>query len=115
MEIARQELESKEESEYRSSHGYGLGVQDPAPAVVSLNSIIAGLAVTEFMVLVTGIRKPNRKIIYRGMRQNEPGVFTESLDKKKENCIVCNWLVGKRHEANIKRYLREGLPVDLPK
>jgi hypothetical protein len=31
----------------------------PAPAVVSLNGIIAFLAVTEFIVGVTGIRKPD--------------------------------------------------------
>lgn len=110
LEVAREELESQKEKLYRQALGYGLGKAVPSPAVVSLNGTIASLAVTEFLMLVTGLRQPQRRITYKGMR----GVFRESLDEKKPNCIICNYLVGKAEQANIKRYLKKGLPKDLP-
>jgi molybdopterin/thiamine biosynthesis adenylyltransferase len=110
LAIAQQELESDQESIYRQTLGYGLGKKIPGPSVISLNSIIAGLAVTEFLMLVTGLRAPNRRVTYKGMR----GVFRESIDKKRNDCVVCNFIVGKRKQADIKRYIRRGLPKDLP-
>jgi ThiF family len=110
-EIARQELESDKEKEFRQKHGYGLGPTVPAPAVISLNTTIAGLAVTEFIMLLTGIRDPERMLTYKGMR----GIVTVSNDVKKSNCLVCNFLAGKREKADLKRYLRSNLPTDLPK
>jgi len=111
LAVARQELESQEEKIYRQALGYGLGKKMPDPAVISLNGIIAGLAVTEFLMLVTGLRPPNRKVTYKGMR----GVFRESIDTKRNDCVVCNSLVGKREQIDIKRYIRRGLPKDLPR
>ncbi|MFH1622619.1 MAG: ThiF family adenylyltransferase [Candidatus Omnitrophota bacterium] len=110
LEIARQELESEQEKEFKESLGYGLGRGVVDPAVVSLNGIIAGLAVTEFLMLVTGLREPNRRVTYRGMR----GVFRESIDKKRSDCIICNTIAGRGEQAGIKRYIRNGLPKDLP-
>jgi molybdopterin/thiamine biosynthesis adenylyltransferase len=111
LEVAKQELESEQERIYRQTLGYGLGENMPAPSVISLNSIIAGLAVTEFLMLVTGLRLPNRRVTYKGMR----GVFRESIDTKRNNCVVCNSIVGKREQADIKRYISRGLPKDLPR
>lgn len=108
--IAQQELESDQEKIYREALGYGLGEKILDPSVISLNGIIAGLAVTEFLMLVTGLREPNRRVTYKGMR----GVFRESIDKKRNDCVVCNSMVGKREQADIKRYTRRGLPKDLP-
>lgn len=111
LAAAHEELESQQEKAYRRQLGYGLGNQVPDPSVVSLNCIIAGLAVTEFLMLVTGLREPNRKVTYKGMR----GVFRESLDTKKDDCLVCNSLAGKGEKADIKRYAKKGLPKDLPR
>jgi len=108
--VAQQELESDQEKIYRQTSGYGLGKKMPGPSVISLNSIIAGLAVTEFLMLVTGLRAPNRRVTYKGMR----GVFRESIDKKRNGCVVCNSIAGKGEQADIKRYIRRGLPKDLP-
>ena len=108
--IAQIELESSIESEFREKHGYGLGAAVTAPAVISLNTIIAGMAVTEFLVFISGIRQPNRKITYKGMR----GVVFASSDEKKDDCIVCNTIFQKRDSADLKRYARLGLPEDLP-
>jgi hypothetical protein len=110
LEVARQELESNQEKSFRQALGYGLGEGIANPSVISLNGIIAGLAVTEFIMLVTGLREPNRRVTYKGMR----GVFRESIDKKRDNCVVCNSMAGKRGAAGIRRYLRSGLPKDLP-
>jgi len=111
LAAAQEELESREEKVYRRQLGYGLGNQIPNPSVISLNCIIAGLAATEFLMLVTGLREPNRRVTYKGMR----GVFRESLDIKKDDCLICNSLAGKREQADIKRYVRTGMPKDLPR
>ena len=110
LEIAGEELGSDKENDFRKALGYGLGENVPDPAVISLNGIIAGLAVTEFIMLVTGLRPPCRKITYRGMR----GVFRESIDEKRKDCWVCKTLAGAREKADIKRYLKKDLPKDLP-
>lgn len=109
-EIAKSELESPPEKEFRERHGYGLGNEAPAPAVVSLNGIIANLAVTEFLMLITNMRPYNHKLSYKGMQ----GAVFVSRDKKRESCIICDGLVGKRESADVKRYARTGLPKDLP-
>ncbi|OGW15208.1 MAG: hypothetical protein A3G93_11515 [Nitrospinae bacterium RIFCSPLOWO2_12_FULL_45_22] len=109
-EVAKIELESPPEREFREKHGYGLGGGATAPAVISLNGIIANLAVTEFLMLLTNIRTPNRMLVYKGMQ----GKVNVRTDKKKEDCVICNSLVGKRGSADLKRYTRTGLPKDLP-
>jgi hypothetical protein len=38
--------------------GYGRGWDDPSPSVVSLNGIVASLAITEFGMLISGLRAP---------------------------------------------------------
>lgn len=101
LEIAKAELESEDVRALRKTHGYGLGNHLPAPAVVSLNGIIANIAVTEFLATVTGIRQPFRKRVYRGMR----GIILENKDAKRDDCYNCGYLVGQRSAANIYRYV----------
>jgi len=110
LEDAKVELESPPEREFRKKHGYGMSPRAVAPAVISLNGIIANLAVTEFLVLLTNVRPPNRMVVYWGMRGN----VNIRTDEKKECCMICNSLVGKRESADLKRYARTGLPKDLP-
>ena len=110
VKIAKIELESPPEKEFREKHGYGMGSEVTAPAVISLNGIIANLAVTEFLMFLTGIRPYNRMVVYKGME----GKVNVRIDKKKEDCVICNSLVGKRESADLKRYARIGLPKDLP-
>jgi molybdopterin/thiamine biosynthesis adenylyltransferase len=110
VEMARQELESESERQFRRTHGYGLGDVERDPAVISLNGVIASLAVTEFLMLVTALREPNRVLTYKGIR----GIVTTTTDAKKADCYICNYVAGKREEANVERYCRIGLPNDLP-
>lgn len=102
--MAKEELETDNEKSFRKAHGYGLGATVPAPAVISLNTIIAGLAVTEFIMLLTGIRKPERMLTYKGMNR---GIVVVSNDGKRPGCIVCDSMVGKGDKADLKKYLRK--------
>ncbi len=80
----------------RLLHGSG-------PSVVSLNGIIASLAVTEFMVFVTGLRKPKEFLVYDGTL----GIVKNNNDNAIPNCFYCNLVKGIGKQANIERYIRE--------
>jgi hypothetical protein len=56
--------------------------------VVSLNGVVASLAVTEFMVFVTGMRAPAGQLIYRG----ETPVVRRVVDEPEPGCYFCNGL-----------------------
>ena len=60
------------------------------PMVVSVNGAVASLAVTEFMVFVTGMRQPTAHLIYRG---EVPGV-RRVLDEPVSGCYFCTELWG---------------------
>jgi molybdopterin/thiamine biosynthesis adenylyltransferase len=66
------------------------------PAVVSINGVVASIAVSEFMVLVTGIREPITHLRYRG----DLAQLTKSLDPPRTGCWYCNELWG-RGEAEV--------------
>lgn len=101
MEIAKQELESHVVQELRKQHGYGLGEQVAAPSVVSLNGLIANLAVNELLMMVTNIREPRRHLVYYGIR----GRVNSRDDSRRPNCFVCGYLCGMREQANLYRYV----------
>lgn len=65
-------------------------LEGTGPAVVSINGVVASLAVTEFMALVTGIRRPAAHLIYRG----DLTMLTKSLDQPREDCWYCKHLWG---------------------
>ncbi len=59
---------------------------ETGPSVVSLNGIIASLAVTEFMVWKTGVlRLPKRHLRYDGVR----GIVLEVRDPPQADCPYC--------------------------
>ncbi len=100
MQRAKWELATAEEREISHRHGYGLGEDAPAPAVVTLNGVVANLAVTEFLALTTGIRPPHRHLTYYALR----GKVNVRTDSRREDCFVCGYLAGMREQANIFRY-----------
>ena len=55
------------------------------PSVVSLNGVVASLAVTEFMVWTTGLRDPKRKLTYRASF----GPVIASDDPVPAECYYC--------------------------
>ena len=72
------------------------------PSVVSINGVVASIAVTEFMLLVTGIReKPRRFITYYG----NLACVTVKTEEPAPDCYYCTYLRGKGKAADVQRYL----------
>ena len=82
---------------------------DIGPSVVSINGVVASLAVTEFMLGVTGIREPYRLLTYHG----RTGKVTVSTDSPAPDCYYCKRLRGTGDRADVQRYVREGVGVFL--
>ena len=99
-EEAKMALEDSSVKAARVAHGYGLGSEVESPSVVSLNGVVANLAVTEFMAMVARLREPAFKLTYRGMR----GVVVSSQAERSLACYTCNVLNGIRDEVDIFRY-----------
>ncbi|MFL5886712.1 MAG: HesA/MoeB/ThiF family protein [Thermoleophilaceae bacterium] len=73
---------------------YGVGrdaLDGTGPSVVSINGVVASLAVTEFMTHVTGLRHPFAKLTYRA----DQGVVKKSDDKPAPGCYYCTAIWGK--------------------
>lgn len=75
------------------------------PSVVSLNGVVASLAVTEFMLEVTDVRRAQKHLVYRGNR----GIVTTSTDPTPEGCYYCTVVKGAGAEADVERYLAQDL------
>ncbi len=71
------------------------------PSVVSINGVIASLAVTEFMVDATGLRQANTLIKYYG----EQSIVRKSKDKGLSDCYNCQQIRGKGDAAEVDRYV----------
>lgn len=72
------------------------------PSVSPINGVIASLAVTEFMVAVTGMRPLTRLQEYRGWESK----VVVSRDEPAPDCMICKGIRGKPYEADVGRYLR---------
>lgn len=83
-------LEQMTESELEDQRRlYGLGgdfLGRTGPAVVSVNGVVASMAVTEFMAHVTGIRQVAPQLVYRA---DIPRV-TLSRDLPRDGCPYCS-------------------------
>ena len=55
------------------------------PSVVSINGVVASLAVTEFMVWRTGLREPAGFLNYRG----DLGTVGRRSDPPRDHCVFC--------------------------
>ena len=74
------------------------------PSVVSINGVVASVAVTEFMVAVTGIRTPARVLMYYG----HMGRLTKPTEPQSD-CYYCTSVRGRGADADVHRYIREGV------
>jgi molybdopterin-synthase adenylyltransferase len=63
---------------------------EAGPSVVSVNGVVASLGVTEFMVMVTGMRKPFGHLVYRG----DAGIVSRREDPAERSCYYCSVLWG---------------------
>lgn len=86
LQEAGEDLASPEELANREGiYGVKENENGSGPSVVSLNAVVAGMAATEFLVGVTGIRPPNRLTTYRAER----GIVSLSRDEPAGGCLVC--------------------------
>ena len=88
---------------------YGMPVGsagEPGPSVVSINGVVASLAVTEFMLAVSGVHgEPKRVLKYDAKR----GIVTRSQDTPRPGCYYCCWIRGIGDRANIHRYIKTSI------
>ncbi len=82
-ERIRQEMMTPEQ---READPYVQGVREPQPAVVSLNSTMASLAVTMFLGAVTPVPSKARFQLYDGIK----GTVRPAVARADPDCIVCS-------------------------
>lgn len=87
--------------EQRNADPYVQGHREPQPAVVSLNSTMASLAMTMFMGAVTAVPAQARFQMYDGIR----GSVRNATATRRPACIVCS------REGALTQGLRWPLPV----
>ena len=76
---------------------------ETGPSVVSINGVVASLAVTEFVLVATGMRSQPRGLLrYRGER----GIVNLVTDVPKPGCYYCTGLRGKGDAAGLRQYLK---------
>ena len=79
------------------------------PAVVSLNGVLASLAVTELIREMVGLGRARRHLEYRG----DLGVVRRDTSEPPLDCYYCFSLRGKGNDADIGRYIRDGVGANL--
>jgi molybdopterin/thiamine biosynthesis adenylyltransferase len=72
--------------EQRKADPYVQGVHEPQPAVISLNSTMASLAITMFLGAVTPVPAQARFQLYDGVR----GTVRPTVARANPTCIVCS-------------------------
>jgi hypothetical protein len=107
LEIAEAQLElAGPNARAERDQLYGIDRRDLAddvgPAVVSMNGVVASLAVTEFMVEVTGLRRANHMVTYRGHH----GGVSVANDAPAPGCYYCTRVRGRGGAADVERYIR---------
>ena len=106
---ARRDLEDPAAREDRANL-YGVPVADlneAGPSVVSINGVVASLAVTEFAVAVAGLRRPHTLLTYRG----DLGRVTVTADAAPTGCYYCHEIYGSEDAADVQRYLLDREPA----
>lgn len=102
-EDAGKDLENPEAKKDRDAI-YGVmkdELGETGPSVVSINGIVASLAVTEFMLHSTRKRMAQPFLNYTGSRG-----IVNGRNKLDDDCYYCNAVRGQGDKANLDRYLR---------
>ena len=100
----RRYFESEEQRD-RENAVYGIDRQaldTRGPSVSPVNGVVAGLAATEFMVAVTGLRGPTRLQEYRAWESK----VVVNTDSPRPDCLHCRGTRGAGAGADVERYLR---------
>lgn len=101
MQEVREELAGEADRKNRAAV-YGVDrslTAETGPSVISINGLIASAAITEFMVGITGLRKPNRAFKYWA----HTGKTSLGVPLPSPDCYTCS-LWGKRWNAQPQQY-----------
>ena len=83
---------------------------EAGPSVVSINGVVASLAVTEFMLVATGKKDhPRRFLKYHG----NGGIVTKVTDAPDPGCYYCAGVRGKGDSAGLSRRLTGSNATDV--
>jgi hypothetical protein len=109
MDAARFELDPTAAATHEAIYGVPRADlrQHAGPSVVSINGVVASLAVTELMLHVTGIRRARTELTYRG----ELGKVLASSDAARSDCYFCTGIFGRWDDADVKRCIIEVRPL----
>lgn len=102
---AQADLENPEQRRARAAL-YGVPIEAlgaAGPSVVSINGVVASLGVTEFMLVVTGVRPAPRGLLTSLAHM---GIVTVRPEPPQPDCYYCANLRGRREAADVERYLR---------
>lgn len=104
---ARYFLSSAQDQETERQLGYVEGLDEPAPAVISLNATIASIAVNEFTVFITGARNVSHYLEY-DLLGRAYEVPSQRIDRRTESqrsgCVLCA-VEGIGDKVEIERYI----------
>lgn len=91
QEIARDSMSPDQREAHERIYGIERGaLAGTGPMVVSVNGVVASLAVTELIAFVTGLRPAWPQLIYRG----ESAVVRRVLDEPEPGCYFCSGIWG---------------------
>lgn len=89
--LAREQMTDEQRAADDRIYGIEPGSLDAGgPSVISVNAVVASLAVTEFMVWTTGLRPPKGFLNYRGDR----AIVGSRQDPERDYCHYCMTLWG---------------------
>lgn len=91
QEMTRDSMTPEQREVHDRIYGVARGaLGETGPMVVSINGVVASLAVTEFMVFVTGMREPVPHLIYRG----HAATVGRNNDPPEPGCYFCTGMWG---------------------
>lgn len=93
--LARAQMTDEQRAADDQIYGIDRGALDQGgPSVVSINGVVASLAITEFMAWKTGLRPPAGYLTYRG----DLSTVTRRTDPNRNYCAYCMTLWGSQTE-----------------
>jgi len=91
QEIRRDSMSPEQREVHDRIYGVKRGaLGETGPMVVSVNGVVASLAVTEFMVFVTGMREPVAHLTYKG----HVATVGRNNDPPEPGCYFCTGIWG---------------------
>ncbi len=85
-ELRREQMTPEQRAEHDRIYGIDHGdLEGSGPSVVTLNGVVASLACTEAMMILTGLRDPNRQLTYRG----DLGGVSRNTTTGNPDCAFC--------------------------